>query len=120
FEAILARAGIFYAGLGDARRLELPPNLVGRDLLRLRRALLAVEHLDALESLPRELVVVPHRDERPAGTRVLQVGVGEDGTVHRAVVRERHGDVVVADLVAVRVFEQRANAAAARLALWHF
>ena len=64
-------------------------------------------------------MVVPHRNERPAGARVLQVGVGEVGTVHRAVVRERRGQVVVAELVAVGVLEQRAQAAAAVLALRH-
>ena len=113
-EAVAVRAGP-----RDTRRLVFPPRLVGRDLLGLRGALLAAEHLDALVSVPRELVVVPHRNERPAGARVLQVGVGEVGTVHRAVVRERHGQVVVAELVAVRVFEKWAQAAAAVLALRH-
>src|SRR5262245_61106160 len=48
-------------------RLIFVPRLVCRDLLRLRRSRRAAEHLLTLPSLPRELVVVPDTDERPAG-----------------------------------------------------
>jgi hypothetical protein len=56
------------------RGLILEPCLVGRHLPRLRRAH-AGEVLLALPTFPRELVVVPHAHERPARTRILEVGV---------------------------------------------
>src|SRR5439155_6752242 len=54
----------------DACRLVFEPRLVRRHLARLRRARLAAELQQRLPPEPGELVVVPHRDERPAGTRV--------------------------------------------------
>ena len=84
------------ARLHDARRLVFVPRLVGRDLQRLRRPRLAVEHLLALVALPREFVIVPHGHERPARARVLQIGVGEIAAVGRAIVVERRRQVEVA------------------------
>ena len=87
--------------IDDARRLELEPGLGRGDLAGLRRAR-PVELDQRLPASPRELVVVPHADERPARPRVLQVGILEIGAEQRAVVIERDRDVEVADLLAGR------------------
>ena len=91
------------ARLRDARGLILEPRLVRRDLACLRRAFVARDALDRLPAHPRELVVVPHRHEGPARTRVLQIRVLQIGAVERAVVGERRGDAEPADLLAVGI-----------------
>src|SRR4029079_1353688 len=58
------------AGLLATRWQIFPPCLVGGDLDALARPRLA-GLLDALPTLPREFVVVPDHDERPARARVL-------------------------------------------------
>src|SRR5262249_48164602 len=68
-----------------------------------RRTRLTVEHLHGLPSLPTELMVIPHRDEGPAGTRVLQVGIMQVGAIHGAVVIERDRDVEVVNLLSLRI-----------------
>jgi hypothetical protein len=84
-------------------RLVLEPGLVRRHLAGLRRAHPAAEVLLALPTLPGELVVVPHADERPAGAGVLQVGVGQVAAVEGAVVFEVGRYVEVFDLLTVRI-----------------
>src|SRR6185369_12144699 len=58
------------AGLLATRRHIFPPRLIGGDLDALAGPLLPC-FLDALPALPREFVIVPHADERPARPRVL-------------------------------------------------
>src|SRR5215471_12645350 len=55
----------------DARRLIIEPRLIGGNLARLRGANLATKDLQPLPPEPGELVVVPHRHERPARPRPL-------------------------------------------------
>ncbi|MFT3916342.1 MAG: hypothetical protein QM704_20375 [Anaeromyxobacteraceae bacterium] len=86
----------------DARGEVLEPRLVRRDLDALARPLERPRLQVALPALPRELVVVPDGDERPARARVLEVGVGEVAAVDGPVALEGQRDVEVADLVAVR------------------
>src|SRR6476646_5590997 len=44
---------------------------------------------DALPALPGEFVIVPDGDERPARSRVLQVGVGKVALVNHAIALDR-------------------------------
>ena len=91
---------------GDAHGLVFEPGLVRGDLELLAWHLaFAGEGHDRLPRQPREFVVVPDAHERPARTRVLQVGIDEVALVQRAVVVERtgHGEAVVGDLAAVLV-----------------
>src|SRR6185312_7341052 len=78
------------------------PGLIRRDLDALARLLERPRLDDALPALPREFVVVPHRDEQPARARVLEVGIGEIAFVDGAVAIDGQRDVEVADLVAIR------------------
>src|SRR6185312_11156781 len=78
------------------------PGLIRRDLDALARLLERPRLDDALPALPREFVVVPHRDKRPARARVLEVGIGEIAFVDGALTIDGRRDVEVADLVAIR------------------
>src|SRR3954454_2713404 len=78
-----------------------PPCLVGGDLDALAGPRLA-GLLDALPALPREFVVVPDRDERPARASVLEVGIGEIAFVDGPVAIDGQRYVELADLVAIR------------------
>ncbi len=104
-----------------ARRLVFEPCLVRRDLERLRghEALRARKFLDRLPALPREFVVVPHRDEGPACARILQVGILQIGVVERAVVLQRGGHVeaVVGDRLALRKVHRERDAAIVAMAV---
>src|SRR4029077_10587054 len=94
------------------------PGLIRRDLHRLARPLELPRLDDALPTLPREFVVVPDGDERPARAGVLEIGVGEIALINSAVTFERQWDVEVADLVAVREARHLINrAVVARLNL---
>src|SRR6185312_13810528 len=84
-------------------RLVLEPGLHGGDLASLPRPGGAVENLKRLPATPGELVVVPHRHERPAGTRVLQIRIVQVGAIDRAIVIDRGGDMKVLDFLAVLV-----------------
>ena len=97
------------AGLADPRRLVLEPRLARRHVARLRGAHVVAEELERLPAAPRELVVVPHRDERPARPRVLQVGILEVRAIERPVVVERRRDVEAPDLLAVGVADDVAQ-----------
>src|SRR6185312_16299481 len=77
------------------------PSLIRRDLDALARLLERPRLDDALPTLPREFVVVPHGDERPARASVLEVGIGEIASVDGSVAIYGQRDVEVADLVAV-------------------
>ncbi len=55
-------------------------------------------------------MVVPHRDERPAGTRVLQVGVMQISPVDRPVIVDRRRNMEVLDLLTVRIPDDVAQA----------
>ena len=88
------------ADLLAARWQIFPPCLVGGDLDALARPRLA-GLLDALPALPREFVVVPHGDERPARASVLEVGIGEIALVDGPVAIDGQRYVEVADLRAV-------------------
>jgi hypothetical protein len=80
---------VFYSGWIEAFEQRAPlsdtcgkifkPGLIRRDLNALARLLERSRLDDALPTLPREFVVVPDRDERPAGASVLEVGIGEIG-----------------------------------------
>ena len=70
----------------------------------------AVEDLQRLPPLPGEFVVVPHRDERPAGARVLQIRVVQIGAVDRPVIVDGRRDMEVLDLLTVRIPDDVAQA----------
>ena len=97
--------------LDHSRRLIFPPRLRRRDFPCLRGNVAGTEVLLALPTLPRELVIVPHADERPARPRVLQIGIGKVRTIERAITVDvgRHVEIVV--LLAMRVAHEIANAA---------
>src|SRR5262249_47190662 len=82
--------------------LVFEPGLTRRNLSRLSRAN-PIKVLLTLPALPRELVVVPHTNKRPAGARILQVRVEQIAAIQRAVVFDRSRYVKVADLFAVGV-----------------
>src|SRR4249919_3963375 len=86
----------------DARRDEFEPCLVGSDLDALSRLWRAARLLDALPPLPREFVIVPHAHERPARSRVLQVGIGQIAFVDGAITLGRERVVELAGDPAVR------------------
>src|SRR3569833_341149 len=86
-----------------AGRLVFEPGLDGSDLAGLCRARRAFEVLHGLPAQPGKFVIVPHVDERPAGTRVLQIGVVQICAIHGAVVIECGWNVEVGDLLAVLV-----------------
>src|ERR1044071_6708755 len=88
--------------MDDACREIFEPGLIRSDLDALARLLEPPRLDDALPTLPRKFVVVPDRDERPAGARVLEIGVGEITFVNGPVAIERQRYVEVANLVAVR------------------
>src|SRR5262249_45003434 len=73
------------------------PRLVGGDLDRLARLRRSPRLDDALPALPGELVIVPNADERPARSRVLQVGIGEIALVDDAVTLDRERVMELAD-----------------------
>ena len=54
-------------------------------------------------------MVVPHADERPAGARVLQVGIVQVATIDGTVIGDRGRDVKVTDLLAMFVADDVAN-----------
>jgi hypothetical protein len=99
------------AGFDDPRRHVLEPRLVGGDLASLRGTGLAAELLKALPTEPAELVVVPHCDERPAGPRVLDVGILQIRPIDRSIIRNRRRHVVVRNLLGVRIANNVAEAA---------
>src|SRR5690606_5878470 len=77
------------------------PRLISGDLdglAGLRRTALLQ---DALPALPREFVIVPHADERPAGTGVLQVGVGEIALPNGSIAVDGFRPVEIAGLTRV-------------------
>src|SRR6185436_2812680 len=80
----------------------LEPGLVRRDLDGLAGLLERPRLDDALPTLPREFVVVPDRDERPARASVLEVGIGEIAFVDGPVAIDGQRYVEGADLQAVR------------------
>ena len=90
--------------------LKFKERLIGGHFARLRRPRLTVELLQRLPAQPTELVVVPHVDEGPACACVLQVRVVQVGAVNGAVIVERGGDVQVADLFAVGIAHDVAQA----------
>ena len=102
-------------GQRPARRLHprrniFEPGLVGGDLdglPGLRRLAAGLD--DALPALPGEFVIVPDADERPAGARVLQVGIVQIALVDGAIAVDRQRDVEVADLERVRLGGSRAT-----------
>src|SRR6185369_3251563 len=61
------------------------PGLIGRDLDGLAGLRLAARLNDALPALPREFVIVPDGDERPARAGILEVGISEIALVHGAI-----------------------------------
>ena len=61
------------------------PGLVGGDLDGLAGLRLAARLDDALSALPREFVIVPDGDERPARAGILEVGISEIALVHGAI-----------------------------------
>ena len=61
------------------------PGLVGGDLDGLAGLRLAARLDDALSALPREFVIVPDADERPARAGILEVGISEIALVHGAI-----------------------------------
>ena len=56
---------------------------------------------DALPALPREFVIVPDGDERPARAGILQVGIGEIALVDGAIAVDGQRVVEVAGLAAI-------------------
>src|SRR5690606_5602614 len=84
-----------------SRRNVFEPRLVRGDLYGLtgprRTALLK----DALPALPREFVIVPDADERPASARVLQIWIGEVALIHRTVAFDRLRPVEIAGLTCI-------------------
>jgi len=56
-------------------------------------------------------MVVPHVDERPSCSRILQVRIMQISTVHRTVVVHRRGNVKVINLLSVLVVHNVAQAA---------
>src|SRR5678815_4224078 len=85
----------------DRCRKVFEPGLIRRDLDALARLLERSRLDDALPTLPREFVVVPDRDERPASASVLEVGIGEIGLVDGPVAADGQRYVEVSDFVAV-------------------
>ncbi len=90
------------AGRLHARGHIFEPGLVRRDFYALPWPGRATRLLDALPALPREFVIVPHADERPARSGVLKIGIGEIALIDDAVAVERQRVMEVADLAAVR------------------
>src|SRR6185437_13145848 len=78
-----------------------PPCLVGGDLDALAGPRLA-GLLDALPTLPGEFVVVPNRDERPASTGVLKIGIDKIAFVNCSVAVNGHRYVEWPSFQAVR------------------
>ncbi len=87
---------------GDTCRDVFEPRLIRRDLDGLAGLLEPPRLDDALPALPREFVVVPDHDERPARASVLEVGIFEIAFVDGTVAIEGQRYVEIADLVAVR------------------
>src|ERR1700728_1255729 len=85
----------------DTRRQILEPCLVGGDLDALSRAFGSSCLLDALPPLPGEFGIVPHRHERPASPRILQVWIGKIAAIDDAVAVDRQRIVELADLAAI-------------------
>ena len=86
----------------DTRGEVFEPGLIRRDLDALARLLDRPRLDDALPALPREFVVVPHGDERPARASVLEVRIGEIAFVDGPVAIDGQRYVEVAGLRAVR------------------
>ena len=105
-ETIERRAAWFV----DACGLIFEERLIGRDFASLRGKVPAAESLQGLPAHPTELVVVPHVDEGPTGARVLKIGITEICAVSRAIVVHCGRNVEVADLFAVRVADDVADA----------
>src|SRR5262245_10571308 len=77
--------------------LILEPCLSGHHLARLGRTHTA-KVLLTLPAFPREFVIVPHTDERPTRSRILQIGIEQIRAVNRPVVLDCCRDMEVADL----------------------
>ena len=82
----------------DARRNIFEPGLVGGDLDGLAGLRRAACLDDALPALPREFVIVPDADERPARAGILQIGIGEIALVDGAIAVDGQREVEVAGL----------------------
>src|SRR5262249_9471804 len=80
-----------------ASGLILEPCLSSRHLARLSRTHTA-KVLLTLPAFPREFVIVPHTNERPTRSRILQIGIEQVRAVNRSIVLDRGRDMEVADL----------------------
>src|SRR6185369_9709648 len=79
------------------------PGLVGGDLDGLAGLRLAARLDDALSALPREFVIVPDGDERPARAGILEVGISEIALVYGAIAIDSQRYVKrPGDLLAIR------------------
>src|SRR6202041_2447989 len=105
----------------DPCRLVFEERLVGRNFAGLSRQIFSFKSLQGLPAKPTKLVVVPHVDERPAGSGVLQVRIAQIRTINCAIVFHSRRNVKVPDLLAVRIADDVPQAAvvdALRTVLW--